>query len=82
MLAACRGHAAVGPLLHEADTCLMASVDHYFTKVEHGIKTVQPYHFFRKQGRFSKLTYSEVIDNKLEERSKSGFVTANGSADY
>jgi len=65
-----------GPLLHEADKYLMASVDHYFTRRNaDGTKTLQPHHFFHKNERFSKFTYSEVIDHKLEKRSKLGFVT-------
>ena len=65
-----------GPLLHEADKYLMASVDHYFTKRNaDGTKTLQPHHFFHRNERFSKFTYSKVTDQTLEERSKLGSVT-------
>lgn len=66
-----------GPLLHEADAFLMASVDRYFTRTNaNGTTTVQPHHFFHKQAAcFSKFTYSKVIDHRLDERSKLDFAT-------
>ena len=66
-----------GPLLHEADAFLMASVDRYFNRTNaNGTTTVQPHHFFHKQAAcFSKFTYSEVIDHRLDERGKLDFAT-------